>query len=443
MSSSKPAWRRRIGRVSVYQRGERYWIYYRQGKQFRYPVGTDREEALALGAKVNAQLAEGAPTLLSFHPIDLDVLIRKWIDHHEQIRRSSLATAQRYRTAVAHLARYVESTRGKLRADRLDASMAEGLVRYLRTTPVSPNGHKNTEKRTMRDKGVVFVLESCRALFNFARDQRHLPAYSPNPFAGLAIDRMRIEDAKPIRPLTAEQEIEFFKACDEWQFQVFFLLAFTGLRVGELTHLLIDNDVRLEENLIRVTNKPGLFWQVKTRNLRDVPILPEVAQVLRACIQDRQSGPVVLRRRFTEGPLAPPLAGRSMVDLEVEVRSRVQAAKAEQIAVLTRMQTTRAGRSVWRDAGAVKETTIRVEFMSITKRIGLEHLTCPKDLRHLFATSLQAAGVDPMIRRDIMGHTTLDMTAHYTHTQNGTRQRELTRLAEVRGNVLQLAHERC
>jgi integrase len=81
--------------------------------------------------------------------------------------------------------------------------------------------------------------------------------------------------------------------------------------------------------------------------------------------------------------------------------------------------------------------------MSITKRIGLEHLTCPKDLRHLFATSLQAAGVDPMIRRDIMGHTTLDMTAHYTHTQNGTRQRELTRLAEVRGNVLQLAHERC
>jgi hypothetical protein len=235
MSSSKRAWRRRIGRVSVYQRGEQYWIYYRQGKQFRYPVGTDREESLALGAKVNAQLAEGAPTLLSFHPIDLDVLIRKWLDHHEQIRRSSLATAQRYRTAVAHLARYVESTRGNLRAERLDASLAEGFVRYLRTTPVSPNGHKNTQKRTMWDKGVVFVLESCRALFSFARDQRHLPAYSPNPFTGLAIDRMRIEDAKPIRPLTAEQEIEFFKACDGWQFRVFFLLAFTGLRVGELT----------------------------------------------------------------------------------------------------------------------------------------------------------------------------------------------------------------
>ena len=50
--------------------------------------------------------------------------------------------------------------------------------------------------------------------------------------------------------------------------------------------------------------------------------------------------------------------------------------------------------------------------MEVIKRIGLGHLTCPKDLRHLFATSLQAAGVDPMVRRDIMGHTSLEMTAH-------------------------------
>ena len=72
----------------------------------------------------------------------------------------------------------------------------------------------------------------------------------------------------------------------------------------------------------------------------------------------------------------------------------------------------------------------------------MAHLTCPKDLRHLFATSLQVAGVDPMIRRDVMGHTTLEMTSHYTHTQNGTRLRELHRLDEVRGEVLNLARLR-
>jgi integrase len=124
------------------------------------------------------------------------------------------------------------------------------------------------------------------------------------------------------------------------------------------------------------------------------------------------------------------------------VRRRVRLAE-ERGDMPTHTQVARTGRSVWRDAGAVKETTIRVEFMSITKRIGLGHLTCPKDLRHLFATSLQAAGVGPLIRWDIMGHTSLDMTGHYTHIQNTTRQRELTRLAEVRGGALQMVGGRC
>ena len=48
MSRTKRTWRRRIGQVTVYQRGNRYWIYYRQGKQVRRPVGTIKEEALAL-----------------------------------------------------------------------------------------------------------------------------------------------------------------------------------------------------------------------------------------------------------------------------------------------------------------------------------------------------------------------------------------------------------
>jgi len=96
MSQSKRTWRRRIGRVTVYLRGSRYWIYYRQGKQVRRPVGTNKEEALALAAKINAQLAEGAPTILAFQPIAVDALVAKWLDHHEHVRRSSLATVRRY-----------------------------------------------------------------------------------------------------------------------------------------------------------------------------------------------------------------------------------------------------------------------------------------------------------------------------------------------------------
>ena len=82
MSKSKRAWRRRVGRVSVYQRGSQYWVYYRQGRQIRRPVGARRDEALTLAARINAELAEGSPTLLSFRPIRLSEFADKWIDQH-------------------------------------------------------------------------------------------------------------------------------------------------------------------------------------------------------------------------------------------------------------------------------------------------------------------------------------------------------------------------
>ena len=42
--------------------------------------------------------------------------------------------------------------------------------------------------------------------------------------------------------------------------------------------------------------------------------------------------------------------------------------------------------------------------MEVTKRVGLGHLTCPKDLRHLFATRCIEAGVDiPTVSR-WLGH---------------------------------------
>ena len=40
----------------------------------------------------------------------------------------------------------------------------------------------------------------------------------------------------------------------------------TGLRAGELTHLLLPDDLDLPNSLLRVRNKPKLGWQVKTRN---------------------------------------------------------------------------------------------------------------------------------------------------------------------------------
>lgn len=439
-SSSVKRRRRRVGCVSVYLRGGRYWIYYRQaGEAVRQPVGIDANAALRLASKINAELAEGTQPALVFKSIQVADLVRKWLDHHEQIRRSSLATVRRYRTAVQYLATFVQQRDPKLRADRFNAGMAEEFVRHLRGVRAAPNGHPNAAVRPLRDKGVVFILEACRALFAFAAKQRHLPAYAVNPFSALSIERMPIDDAKPVRPMTPQQELAFFQACDEWQFRIFFVLAFTGLRVGELTHLLIDQDLDLDAGLLRVSNKAALGWQVKTRNVRDVPLLPPVVDVLRTVVANRLAGPVFVGRNVAAGKTKPLLLAHSVLEFEQEVQRRIAAAQTGLESMLSRSAAASIARSAWVDAGAIKETKVRAEFMKVTRKIGLPHLTCPKDLRHLFATSLQAAGVDAMIRRDVMGHTTLQMTSHYTHPLMATRLHELSRLEGVRGAVLDLA----
>jgi integrase len=153
MSTSKKAWRRRIGRVTVYQRGGRFWIYYRDIR----PVGTSREAALALAAKINAQLADGTPTMLAFQSVAVTAMIAKWLDHHEHVRRSAVNTVNRYRTAIEHLKQFIEANHSGLRADRFDSGMAEQFVRHLRTAKISPNGCKGATKRTMRDTQTAYL----------------------------------------------------------------------------------------------------------------------------------------------------------------------------------------------------------------------------------------------------------------------------------------------
>src|SRR5262245_38276406 len=82
-----------------------------------------------------------------------------------------------------------------------------------------------------------------------------------------------------------------------WAFPVHFTLARTGLRVGELTHLLVE-DLDLAGGWLHVRNKPEPGWRVKTGGERSVPLLPEVAAVLRAVVGGRSAGPVFLRERL-------------------------------------------------------------------------------------------------------------------------------------------------
>ena len=431
--SGKKATAFRVGRVRVYLRGRVWYLcYHEHGKRKQPRVGPERETARQMAAEINAQLEVGIPSSLGFEPISIPDLRERWLEQHEHVRRSSLQTIRRYRTATAHLINFVSEECPVQKASDFRSTHAERFVRYLRSIRVAANGHKNTRKRPLRDCGIKYILETCSTMFNYAERHRHLPPYAENPFRAIEVGRIPIEDAKPIVVFDVDQERRLLAACDDWQFPIFLTLLLTGLRPGELAHLLLPNDLDLEGHWLFVRNKPQLGWQVKTRTEREIPLSRALAEVLSLAVGDRKTGPVFLQRRCSNGYL-PPLVESAPKRLEKEMQRRIAGHESPMDSADGRLRHEAVAKTIWRDLGAIKADQIRKDFMRLTKSIGLEEVTAPKTLRHTFATCLQDANVDPLIRNELMGHSPggshkmggLRMTATYTHTRPETKRRQL------------------
>jgi integrase len=441
----KPTRRRRssrirIGRVSVFLHHGSWWLSHRQdGREMRQRVGPDQAAAERLAGELNAQLLTAVPSMMSFVPVGVPDLVRAFLDHHEGVLGSSIATVGRYRTALRHLVDYTSQKSERFRAHELDAS---GFVRFLRGRSVAPNGHPNSAPRPLTDKGRQFVLEVGRSLYRFAERRRHLPPYVPNPFADLPLDRFRIEDAKPIFVFDSETERQFLKACLPWEFTLHFTLAKTGLRPGEVCHLLVE-ELDLARGWLQVCNKPELAWSVKTRNERSVPLVGELRALLQALVGDRSAGVVFRRPKFcpTGADLDRAAMGKALRDL-VAVRRREFGRE------LTRQENARVARQLWADCGAFDPDQIRRSFIRVANRTSLPNATCVKSWRHTFATLLQDANVDPLIRQITLGHKPtgagggLGMTAVYSHSRPATQAAEIQRAVRLWPESLQLAAER-
>jgi integrase len=367
----------RVGKVRGDLRGKVWYLtYFEDGRRRRPRVGPDKVAAKQMAAQICSQLEIGAPAALSFEADSLDELQARWLSHHEQVLRSSVQTIQRYRTATQHLLRFVEQARVPRTTSHFRAPHAEEFVSHLRTVQVAPNGHAHSEKRPLLDKGIKFILETCRAMFNFAIKRRHLSPYAENPFAVIDLDRIPVEHRRPIVIFSADEERRFFEQCDDWQFPIFATLAMTGMRPGELCHLLLPKDIDLTHDLVFIRNKPQLGWQVKTRNERAIPIVPPLRDLLRHMIGNRREGPVFLRRRFASGE-HPPLGGLGSAQLADELLNRIARRDVELQRTLSRQERLALARHLWTDAGAIKPDRLHWEFLRITRAI-VKHIKRPQ-----------------------------------------------------------------
>ena len=133
----------RIGRVRAYLRGEVWYLCYWENGHRRQPrVSRDHDVARQQAAEINAQLESGAPSNYGFDPISFTDLQRRWLDHHEYVRRTSLQTIRRYRAATNHLLRFTSDIQPVRRVSDFRTLQAEAFVRYLREVRVAPQPHE-------------------------------------------------------------------------------------------------------------------------------------------------------------------------------------------------------------------------------------------------------------------------------------------------------------
>jgi integrase len=362
-------------------------------------------------------------------------LRNQFLDYHEHLLHSSVGTLRRYRSTPQHLEDFA-ATLPELPQAHEDKVQA--FAAYLRRIEVTPNGHKNATKRRLLAKGVHYMLETCRTMYTYAVKRRHLPPYVGNPLSELPLDdegRGRQADLR-VHPGT---ELKFLKACSDWAFPINFTLAQTGLRVGELVHLLIE-DGNLAGGWLHVRNKVEQGWRVKTGQERVVPLLPEVVAVIRGVVGKRTYGPVFLRERFQVRKAA---ATGDRREMEKVLRDR----RAAEGRPLTRTEEAVLARKLWWDAGAVKPDKFRQVFGRVTAAIGHPDSTCPRSWRHTFATLLQDANVDPLVLQQVVGHKPtlqggLGMTANHTHTRPETRREQVEQALRRWPQAFRLAVER-
>src|SRR2546428_10225626 len=100
----------RVGRVRGYLRGDVWYLCYHDNGVRRSPrVGPDLEQARTLAAHTNSQLESGACPVLGFQEMSVRELRQRWLDQHEHVLRSSVATIRRYRAATAHLLNFLNA----------------------------------------------------------------------------------------------------------------------------------------------------------------------------------------------------------------------------------------------------------------------------------------------------------------------------------------------
>ena len=241
--------RERVGeKVSIYLRGQRWWAtYMHEKRQRREPLNTtNKKEARRKAIQIEAKLMDGSLRPKVKLPLIGDVISQYLAYLKVEGRRAS--TLKRYTPELERIRKFAED-QGVTRLNGISITLLDEYRAW----------------RTKEEAATATLYHECtlfKQLLNFAI-RREMLAKSPLATA-------KLKKPKHDEPVfTLEQVDEILGLSPEPWRAIFEVLAFAGLRIGELSWLTWD-DLDLANGFLHIRAKAG--WNIKDSENRKIPL---------------------------------------------------------------------------------------------------------------------------------------------------------------------------
>lgn len=270
--------------MRIFQRQDReqsWWVDFvdGQGRRHRRRVGTSKREAEAVLAQIRVSSVKGEWGLLSN-----DAPIKSALEQYLKKCANNCTpdTFRRYKYALDTFTKYLaEYHPGLTRLKTLRPQHIQDFIAWrLQCTSY-------TRKRAMCRATANGDLKVVKAFLNFCVDSGHLLASPARKIA-----KMKETDSVVV-PAFSEDEIEKLMALatqrKPWLLPVILFLADTGCRFGECRYLTVQ-DLDLERGWVHIRRKAGVWTPKssgKTIRERSIPLTTRLREQLREVIKNR------------------------------------------------------------------------------------------------------------------------------------------------------------
>jgi integrase len=414
----------RRGRVTIYHRGQDKdssrqsfilsWCH--GGKRVKERVVGDQFDAVRRADEIIEALRTGPPRRPA--PLGLGQLAARYIEHLERRAEAgeiSPSTPARYRSALQHFVEFATEvgTPSSAKAWVPSRELVLRFKAYLRGKLISPNGHAHTSKRMLSSTGVAFIVAAARALVHWAIAESLLAAAASDAFVH-AVKERHARHALSATPIEAADIIKLIEVADPYQLALFSFHIFHGVRVAEPCWTMIEF-MDAAGGWIDYRCVDELGYRTKGGVNKRLPLPAPMADALVRLVGGRPGGPLLLKRRVTQGGRARAPSAITLRDIIATVQKHPSTGWA---------QRARVAAEHIKQLGAIDGDVVRREFAVLVRRAGLRSDLTPKSLRHHFATALERADVPYYTRKYLLGHNLgdkgrrgADVTAIYTHLE--------------------------